>query len=200
MRKRTLRKASEGHFSGRGARIRGFWCNFGTNCLRAACNHGMRAGMATMSPPRRALSTQQTGGLTRGMTLRAIPTRVSMLALDSRLDRRFTAEPSQPKILRARRYRTFSRGWAFRPTMAGSGPGSGIDSSRLPVRVRSLPRRYDPPNLWTVPRIGRDCRRRLDRPRLKPAACSSASPTAPRPGRMPGPSPAECGCGYHCVR
>ena len=45
----------------------------GTDCRFAACNHGMQGGMAAMSPLRPVYCTQQTGGLTRGVTLRAIP-------------------------------------------------------------------------------------------------------------------------------
>ena len=50
-----------------------FCSNTGTDCRFAACNHGMQDGMAAISPLRPAYCTQQTGGLTRGMTLRAIP-------------------------------------------------------------------------------------------------------------------------------
>src|ERR1039458_9711312 len=39
--------------------------------LFIARNHGVQVGMAKMSPPRLAHCTPQTGGLTRGMTLRA---------------------------------------------------------------------------------------------------------------------------------
>ncbi len=50
-----------------------FCSDAGTDCRFAACNHGMQGGMAAISPLRLAYCTQQTGGLTRGMTLRAIP-------------------------------------------------------------------------------------------------------------------------------
>ena len=46
----------------------------GINRRFIACNHGMQAGFATKSPSRSAYCTQQTGGLTRGMTLRPIQT------------------------------------------------------------------------------------------------------------------------------
>ncbi len=38
-----------------------------------------------------------------------------LCAFNSRADQRFTAASARPGTLRASRYRTFSRGWAFRP-------------------------------------------------------------------------------------
>jgi hypothetical protein len=47
-------------------------CRSGTKCPIIACNHCGQRRMDGMSPRGRAYCTQQTGGLTRGMALRAI--------------------------------------------------------------------------------------------------------------------------------
>src|SRR5277367_5618645 len=44
----------------------------GMNCRFIACNHGVQDGMDAISVIETPYCTQQTGGLTRGITLRAI--------------------------------------------------------------------------------------------------------------------------------
>ena len=59
--------------------------------------------------------TQQTGGLTRGITLRAIQTPSACASIRLLTGSTVRGRFARTTTLRASRYRTFSRGWAFRP-------------------------------------------------------------------------------------
>jgi len=73
LRKRTVRKENTDKIPVISTQKRRFHSDAGTDCPLIACNHRMQEGMAAISPLRSAYCTQQTEGLTRGMTLRAIP-------------------------------------------------------------------------------------------------------------------------------
>jgi hypothetical protein len=86
------------------------------NCLFIACNHDVQVKMDAMFGFKPSYCTQQTGGLTRGITLRPIQARIAALTPRPLGHDRHWRRPS---ILRAIRYRAVLRGRAFRPYNRG---------------------------------------------------------------------------------
>ncbi len=68
---------------------------FGPNCRFAACNHGVQPALHSISWFNLAYCTQQTGGLTRGMTLREIHAKKGAI---SRYAGCFRCQPSADDI------------------------------------------------------------------------------------------------------
>jgi hypothetical protein len=83
------------------------------NCPFIACNHGVQSAMDAMSVIETPCCTQQTGGLTPGMTLRAIRTGNA----DRPANSAGTAAARAILTLRAIRYRAVLHGRAFRPNV-----------------------------------------------------------------------------------
>ena len=77
--------ASKGHFGVPGAGMRGFQFAAGTNSPFIACNHDVQDGMHAISVIETPYCTQQTGGLTPGMTLRPIHTEAADHARETKV-------------------------------------------------------------------------------------------------------------------
>ena len=118
-RKRTVRNENTDKIPGISRWNRQIRSVSGTKGPFIACNQCVQLGLAGTDAIGQPYCTQQTGGLTRGIPLRAIQASRRVPRRWVAFPCRFCAAALSSMTLRAIRYRAFSHGWAFWPIPRG---------------------------------------------------------------------------------